>query len=175
MRRRCRVSGVLATPGVPTPMLSTHQSNLPKEVRKWRRCGREAERTRETEKERKRERERERKREREREERKEEEKRAEKNIENPYPHFCNISPANHRIEAPTGHPGPQNAPQNGSKNLQNRPKMAPGASWDPPWANLPLILIPEVNFGLHFGTRRGAKNRSKIDFFLKKARQGALV
>ena len=66
VRRRCGVSGGLATPGVPTPMLSTHQSNLPKEVRKWRRCGREAEREREKEKENEKERERGRERERER-------------------------------------------------------------------------------------------------------------
>ena len=75
-----------------------------------------------------------RKRERKREKRKRkerEEKRAEKNNENPYPHFCNISPANHPIEAPTGHPGPQNASQNG-KNLQNPPKLAPGALGTPP-------------------------------------------
>ena len=117
-----------------------------------------------------------RKRERKREKRKRkerEEKRAEKNHENPYPHFCNISPANHPIEAPTGHPGPQNAPQNGSKNLQNPPKLAPGALGTPPLANLPQTLISEVNFGPHFGTGRGPKNRPKIDFFLKKARQGA--
>ena len=58
--------GVLATPGVPTHMLSTHEV-LPKEVRKWRGCGREVERARERDRERKhRERKRERERERER-------------------------------------------------------------------------------------------------------------
>ena len=58
--------GVLATPGVPTHMLSAHEV-LPKEVRKWRECGREVERARERDRERKdREGKRERERERER-------------------------------------------------------------------------------------------------------------
>ena len=43
--------GVLATPGVPTHMLSTHEV-LPKEVRKWRGCEK-VERARERDRERK--------------------------------------------------------------------------------------------------------------------------
>ena len=62
VRGRYSVCGVLATPGVPTHMLSTHEV-LPKEVRKWRGCGREVERARGRDRERK---DRERKRERER-------------------------------------------------------------------------------------------------------------
>ena len=59
VRRRYSVCGVLATPGVPTHMLSTHEV-LPKEVRKWRGCEK-VERARERDRERK---DRERKRER---------------------------------------------------------------------------------------------------------------
>ena len=71
--------------------------------------------------------------------------------------------------------GLQNAPQNGSKTSQNRPKLAPGAPWDPPWAYLALILHPGVHFGAHFGTPKEAKIHQKCNFLCLKPKKEATI